>query len=143
MHHAAKFLADFFDFVAVHALAHGVEARCAGLVFEDPVAGKRAVLDVFENLFHVGLGFGIDHARAGDVFAIFGRVRDRVVHVGDAAFINKVNNQFGLVKAFEIGHFRRVASLDQGFIASLDQLDDAATEHSLFAEEVCFGLFAE
>jgi hypothetical protein len=40
----------------------------------------------------------------GDVLAVLGRVRDRVVHVGDAALVDEVDDQLHLVQALEIGH---------------------------------------
>ena len=129
--------------MAAHLVAHGLEGRRAGLVLEHPVAGEAAVLDVFEHLLHRGLRLARHDARAGDVFAVLGRVRDRVVHVGDAAFIDQVDDQLHFVEAFEIGHLRRVAGFDQRFVAGLDQLDEAAAEHGLFAEEIRLGLFAE
>ena len=113
------------------------------LVFQNPVAREGAVLDVFQNLLHVCLGFGIHDAWAGNVFAVFGRVGDRVVHVGDAAFINQVHDQLGFVQAFEVCHFRRISRFNQRFVTRLDQFDDAAAKHSLFTEQVGLGLFAE
>ena len=45
--------------------------------------------------------------------------------------------------AFEEGHLRLVAGLNQGLETGLDEVGKAAAEDSLFAEEVSFGLFAE
>ena len=70
-------------------------------------------------------------------------LRDRIVHVGDAAFIDQVNDQLHLVQALEIGHFRRITRLDQCFKAHPDQFDQAAAQHGLFAEQIGFALFAE
>ena len=80
---------------------------------------------------------------AGLVFAEFGVVRDRVVHVGDAAFVDQVDDQLQLVQALEVGHFGRVAGFHQRIEAGLDQFDGTAAQHGLFAEQVGFGFFAE
>src|SRR3546814_7432609 len=66
----------------------------------------------YTTLFRSFIG---DDARAGVDVAIFGGVRDRIAHVGDAALIHQVDDQLDLVEAFEIGHFRRVTGFDQGF----------------------------
>ena len=84
-----------------------------------------------------------DDARAGDVFAVFGGVGDRIVHVGDAAFVDEVDDQLHLVQAFEIGHLRRIAGLGQRLEAGPDQLAEAAAQHGLFAEQVRFAFLAE
>ena len=86
---------------------------------------------------------GGDDARTGDIFAIFGGVGDRVIHVGDAAFIDQVDDQLHLVQAFEIGHLRRIARFDQGFESGADQFDQAAAQHRLFAEQIGFAFLAE
>ncbi len=84
-----------------------------------------------------------DDARAGDIFAILRGVGDGVVHVGDAAFIDQVDDQLHFVQAFEIGHFRGITGFDQGFEAAADQLDQAAAQHDLLAEQVGFAFFLE
>jgi len=84
-HHGAELSAHFFDLMRIVAGADGLERGLVDLVLEHPVAREFAGLDVVQNALHFGLGLGGDDARAGDVFAIFGGVRDRVVHVGDAA----------------------------------------------------------
>jgi len=90
-----------------------------------------------------GLGFCRDDARAGDVFAPLGRVGDRVVHVGDAAFIDQVDDQLHFVQALKIGHFGCVTGFGQRFETGADQLDETAAQNDLFAEEVGFALFLE
>src|SRR3546814_7839849 len=45
------------------------------------------------------------------------------------------------VQAFEIGHFRRIARLDEGFEPGGDQGREAAAEHHLLAEQVGLALF--
>ena len=139
VHHAAQFFTDFLDVVVVHARAHGLEARSASLVFQNPVAGEFTGLNVVQNSFHRLLGLFADDARTGNILTILRRVGDGVVHVGDAAFIDQVDDQLGFVQALEIGHLRRVAGFDQGFVTRLDQLNDAAAQNSLLAEQVGFG----
>ena len=47
------------------------------------------------------------------------------------------------MQALEVGHFRRVAGLDQGLVTHLDQLDSTAAQHGLLAKQVGLGLFLE
>ena len=81
--------------------------------------------------------------RACHVLAVLGVVRDRVVHVRDAAFVDQVDDQLQFVQALEVRHFRRVACFDQRLEAGLDQLDGTAAQHGLLAEQVGFGFFTE
>ena len=96
-----------------------------------------------EHLLHLGLGVRGDDARAGHVFAVLGGVGDRVVHVGDAALIDEVDDELHLVQALEIGHLGRISGLDQRLEAGADELDEAAAEHDLLAEEIGLALFLE
>jgi len=47
------------------------------------------------------------------------------------------------VQALEVGHFRRVASFDQGFETGFHQFNGTAAQNGLFAEQVGFGLVLE
>src|SRR6201991_645403 len=120
-----------------------LERGLVDLVLQHPVAGEFSGLDVGQHALHLGLGRIGDDARAGDVFAILGGVGDRVVHVGDAAFIDQVDDQLYFVQAFEIGHFRSITGFGERFETSADEFDETAAENDLFAEEVGFALFAE
>ena len=99
---------------------------CAGFILQHPVAGKATVLDVLQDALHFGLGFRGDDARTSDIFAIFGGVRDRVIHVGDAAFIDQIHDQLHFVQALKISHLRRIAGFNQGFKACTDQFNQTA-----------------
>ena len=79
----------------------------------------------------------------GHVLAVLGGVGDRVVHVGDAALVDQVDDQLHLVQALEVGHLRRVAGLHQRLEAGADQLDQAAAQHGLLAEQVGLALLPE
>jgi hypothetical protein len=81
--------------------------------------------------------------RGPDILAPLCGVGDRVVHVGDAAFIDQVDDQLHFVQALEIGHFRRVTGFHQRFETGADQLDQAAAQNNLLAEQVGFALFLE
>ena len=45
--------------------------------------------------------------------------------------------------AFEIGHLRRVAGFDQRLVTVPHQLDEAAAQHRLLAEEIGLAFLAE
>src|SRR5690606_20026978 len=128
--------------LGVDTAARG-DAGCTGGVFQDEALGIFAGLDVAHDVTHGLLGFFGDDARAGHVLAILGVVRDGVVHVGDAALVDQVDDQLEFVQALEVGHFGRVAGVDQSFETRLDQFDRAAAQNGLLAEQVGFGFFAE
>lgn len=124
--------------------AGGLEEGLTHGVFLHEVAHEFAGLDVGQHGLHAGLRLIIGQdARARDVFAVFGGVRDGVVHVRDAAFVDQVDDQLHLVQAFEIGHLGLVSRFDQGFEAHADQLYQATAEDGLFAEEIGFAFLTE
>ena len=125
------------------APAHRLEGGLAGLALGDPFAGEAAVLDIVQDPLHLGLGLVGDDPGAAGIVAVFGRVRDRIAHVGEAALVDQVDDQLDLVQALEISHLGRVAGLDQGVVAGRDQRAEAAAEHDLLAEEVGLAFLAE
>ena len=90
--------------VSLNAYQQAFEA--AGLVFQDEGLGIVAGLDVLQALAHRVLRVFGDDARAGHVLAVLGVVRDRVVHVGDAALVDQVHDELELVQALEVGPSR-------------------------------------
>ena len=89
--------------------------------------------------------FGVfgDDLRAADIFAVFRVVRDRIIHVGDTAFIDQINDQLEFVQALKVRHFWRVTRFNERFVTGFDQLNGAATQNRLFAEQIGLSLFAE
>ena len=47
------------------------------------------------------------------------------------------------MQTLEVSHLRRIAGFDQRFETGFDQRGQAAAKHGLFAEQICFGLFAK
>ena len=124
--------------------AGGFEGWLTSLALKHPVAHKAALLNVVQHFFHGLFGCVVRHnARARNIFAIFSSVGDGIVHVGNAAFIDQIHNQLHFVQALEISHFRGITRFHQRFKASADQLNQAAAQHSLLAEQICFALFFE
>ena len=142
-HHGAKLCAGLLDWMRGGGLAARLQLGLSGLVVEHEVLHEAARLDISQHALHLGLGLVGYDARAGLDVAVFGGVRDRIPHIGNAAFIEQVDDQLGFVKAFEIGHFGRVSSLDQRFEPGLDEVGDATAQHRLFAEQIGFALFLE
>ena len=116
----------------------------ANCVFEHEVTHEFARLNVVQNRFHAGLCFNVwQDARARDVLTVFCCVGDGVIHVGDAAFIDQVNDQLCFVQAFEICHFRLVTGLNQCLETHTDQFNDTTTKNGLFTKEVSFAFLTE
>src|SRR5574343_1590480 len=142
-HHVAQLFANLLDRVSSGQTTASSHARVVGAAFQDEHLGVFTGLDALQGIAHGFTGFGVDDFRTGHVLAVFGVVRDRVVHVGDAALVHQVDDQLQFVQALEVGHFRGVASFNQGFEAHLDQLDGTAAQNGLLAEQVGIGFFAE
>src|SRR5215471_14670860 len=71
-HHAAELGADRLDGMLGGAPAHGLEARLASLVLQDPVAGEASGLDVVQDALHLGLGLVGDDPGPASIVAILG-----------------------------------------------------------------------
>src|SRR3954463_6699990 len=142
-HHLAQPGADLLDRqLGGHAPLAG-ELRRAGAVLQDELARVLAGLNAPQRFLHALAHALVDDLRPGDVLAVFGVVRDRIVHGADAALVHEVDDQLQLVQALEVRHLRRVARLHQRVEAGLHELDAAAAEHRLLAEEVGLGLLLE
>src|SRR5438270_13892995 len=142
-HHGPKLGADLLDLVFLRLTAVFVEVGAAVLVLGDPFIGEAAVLDLVEDAAHLGLGLLVDDARPARVVAVLGRVGDREVHARDAVLVHEVDDQLQLVQALEVGRLGLVTRPNESLEAGLHQLDDAATQHHLLAEEVGLGLLLE
>ena len=127
----------------------GVEAtsgshfRIISHTFHNEAFGIFAGLNIFQRFTHRLTAFLVDDARAGHVFAIFGIIGNRVVHVCDAAFEHQIDNQLQLMQTFEISHLRRVTRFDQCFETGLNQFNRTTAQHRLFAEQIGFGFVTE
>src|SRR5207247_10454291 len=92
-HHGARVRPHLLGELALRPPAVSVERRSAGLVLEDPRAGKRAILDLSEDLPHLLANRRTDHARAADIVTEFGGVADAVAHVAHPALVHQVDDQ--------------------------------------------------
>ena len=107
----------WFSSAFLYSLYFGRPALYSAIQF----VGERAVLDLGEDLLHLGLGLVGDDARAGDVVAPLGGLGDRPAHLLQAALVHQVDDQLQLVQALEVRDLRLVAGLDQRLEAGLDQ----------------------
>ena len=115
----------------------------AALVLGNPFPRELAALDVGQRLLHGLARCVADNLLTARQIAVLRRVRDRIAHPGQPAFVDQVDDQLHLVQALEVGDLRRVAGLDQRFESLLDQRRQPATEHGLLAEQVAFGFLLE
>src|SRR5229473_4384079 len=142
-HHFAQPRADLLDRQLRGHAPTAEEHRRSRAVFQHELLGVLARLDAREHPAHALAGVLVDDLWTGGVLAVLGVVRDRVVHGADAALVHQVDDQLELVQAFEVRHLGRVACLHQGIEPGLHQLDAAAAQHGLLAEQVGLGLLLE
>ena len=143
-HHSTEFFADLFERMFSVLTAHSEEVSAAtGFVFEEPIFGEGAGLDVVQDFFHGFLRFLGYDTRTSGVIAIFSGVADGFAHLSHSAFIHEVDDQFHFMEGFKVSDFRLITSFAEGFETVGDQLADAAAEDCLFTEEVCFRFFLE
>src|SRR5436190_12830839 len=142
-HHFAQPRADLLDRQLRSHAPPAEQGGRTGAVLQHELLGVLARLDAQQRIAHALARRFVDDLRAGDVLAVLGVVRDRVVHGADAALVHQVDDQLELVQAFEVRHLGGVARLHQGIESGLYQLDAAAAQHGLLAEQVGLGFLLE
>src|ERR1035437_9120667 len=140
-HHPPPLLAYLFNRVLLRGVTQLGEFLAALLVLFDPFLGELAVLDLLQHFFHRLAGFVSYNFFAAREVAVFCRVRNRVTHAAQPAFVDQVDDQLHLMDALEVGNLGSVAGRDQRLESFLHQRSQAAAEHRLFAEQVAFGFF--
>ncbi len=126
----------------IHAL-QGVEDRTACLVFQNPLFGECAVLNLRQDLYHFFPDEFVNYPWPAGEVAVFGGIAHGVAHIAQAALINQVNNELKLVQDFKVGYFRLVAGLNQCLKTGLYQRGYPTTQHRLLTEQVSLGLLGE
>src|SRR5882757_3312786 len=142
-HQLAQLPAGGLQQVALVGLLVLVVLRQARVVLGDPGVREGAVLDLTEDLLHLGLGLVGDDPRTGDVVAPLGGLRDRPAHLLQAALVHQVHDQLQLVHALEVRDLRLVTGLDQRLETGLDQRGRTTAQHRLLTEQVGLGLLGE
>ncbi len=138
-----QLLAGGLDRVRLFLGAQSLELKSTIVLVLNEAAREGAVLNISQNVAHSLLGRFVDNARTRDVVAVLSGVRAGPTLLGDATFVDQVDDQLHLVADLEVGDLGLVASFDQGLETGLDQVGNPATQNSLLAEEVRFGLFGE
>src|SRR5690349_22586660 len=142
-HAGAQRRTDLLDLVIEIGLHERVVVRAAARVLGDPLLDELALLDLLQDLAHLLLGLVVDHARAARQVAVLGRVGDELVHLGDAAFVEQVDDELQLMEHFVVRDLGLVAGFHQRLEALEDEVGGTAAEHGLFAEQIGLGLFRE
>src|SRR5690606_35640397 len=142
-HHGTQLGANLLNLRFGVDAATGSQRGSARSMLQDKALGIFAGLDVLQALTHCGTGFVGHDTGAGHVLTILRIVRDGVVHVGNATFVDEVDDQLQFVQALEVSHLGRITCLHQGVEAGLDEFHGTAAQNSLFTEQVSFRFFAE
>src|SRR5580658_2884313 len=105
--------------------------RLAGLVLLDPLTGELAALYFLQHLAHLLLDALIDDARSTRQIAVLRGLGDELMHLGDAALMQQVDDQLQLVQALVVGDLGLIAGLDERLETLHHELGGAAAEHRL------------
>ncbi len=108
-HARTQLLTDPFDRMARVLFQHAAKILRTILVLLDPLARELAALDLLEDLAHLLLGAVVDHTRPARQIAVLGRVADELMHLGQTALMQQIDDQLELVQTLVVGHFRLVA----------------------------------
>src|SRR5215210_4074391 len=90
---SSQFRPDSLDLLRCLPASHGQEARSAGLIFQNPVPGELAALDIREDLTHPLPHALVYDLRSRSVVAVLGGVRDGVAHTGETTLVDEVHDQ--------------------------------------------------
>src|SRR6266513_2818361 len=115
----------------------------AGRVFADPLARELAALHFLEHLAHLVLHALIDDARTAGEIAVLGGLADELMHLGEPALVQQVDDQLQLVQALVVGDLGLIARLHESLEALHHELGGAAAQHRLLAEQVRLGLLGK
>ena len=119
------------------------ESLASSIALGNPLVGKLATANFFEDLAHLVLGGRVDDARTARHVAVLRGVRNRVAHASDAFFVHQVDDQLHFVQALEIRHLWLITGLDESFVSSHHERGEATTQHHLLTEEIGFRLLWE
>src|SRR6185437_4469966 len=85
----------------------------------------------------------IDDARAAREIAVLRGIADELVHLGQPALMQQVDDELQLMETFVVGHLGLIAGLDERLEALHDELGRATAQYCLLSEEIRFGLLGE
>ena len=109
-----------FDGLLLLGPALSQEIGAAFFVFLDPGFGEAAIADFREELLHGFAGLRGDDARTGMIVAVLGGIADGITHVAEATAVNQIDDELEFVETFEVGNFRLIAGIDEGFETGLN-----------------------
>src|SRR6267378_224929 len=115
--------------------------RTVRLILQHPLFGELALLNFAQDLPHFLLRLLRHNPRTASDITILGRRTDGIPHVGNAALIDQIHDQFYFMEALEIGHLRGVAGFHERLVPGLDERRESSTEDDLLAEEIRLGFF--
>src|SRR3569833_2912623 len=142
-HAGAQLATDFLDLAILVFLEHPLIVLAAGGAFLDPLLGELARLHFLQNLAHDVLDAVVDDSRTTSEVTVLGGVADELVHLGEASFMEKVDDELQLMEALVVRDLRLIAGLDQRLKALHHELGGAAAQHCLLSEEIRLCLFSE
>ena len=142
-HHRPQPAPDLFDGMGLHLL---LATHCRPDGSPDspaPTLLRTGLLNFAQDLLHFLFCLFGHYPRTASDITILGRRADGIPHIGNAALIDQVHDQFYFMQALEIGHFRGIAGFHERFVPGLDERREPATEHDLLAEEIRFRFFSK
>src|SRR5579872_1036741 len=101
-HHPPQLLADNFDGMPLLRRPQFGKLASAGCILGNPLAGKGAILDARKNFPHRGSRLIPYRFRAASQVAVFGRVRNRMPHPSQAAFVDEIHDELHLMQTLEV-----------------------------------------
>ena len=143
-HAGAQLGADLLDLAVQVVLAAAAGSSCRR--WRSPRSTACANLPVCTSFRILRISFltrSFDDARAARQVAVLGGVADELVHLGEAALVQQVDDQLQLVQALVVGDLGLIAGLDQRLEALHHQLGRATAQHRLLAEQIRLGLLGK
>src|SRR6266851_1811467 len=135
-HHASQLRPHNLNRMLLLFLAQRSEVAPAVLVLLDPLPCERPILNVSQSLLHRRPRSIAYNFLAARQVAILRRIRNRMPHPAQPAFINQIDNQLHLVQTLKVRNLRSVSSLHQRLKPLLDQRRQPTAQHRLLAKQV-------
>src|SRR2546430_5996947 len=135
--------ADLLDLAIDVLVEEPLVVGAAGRVFADPLARELAALHFLQHLAHLVLHALIHDAGSAGEIAVLGGLADELMHLGEPALVQQVDDQLQLVQALVVGHLGLIARFHQRLEALHNELGGAATQHRLLAEQIRLGLLGK
>ena len=112
------------------------KAHAGRFHFSNKFAREVSGADFLQHRFHPVSRSSTDDFRPNRQLAPFGGIGDQFAHTRDSRFVNKIDDEFEFVEAFEVGKLRWIAGGNECIETSPNECGCSSAQDRLFTEKV-------